>query len=127
MEKNAKEKRRHFASFRIAGFGYYDGCMAMEHLAMGSKLILKREENNKFDPHAVAIYYKDMKLGFIPQEKNEVICNLLDMGYSDIFEARVQRLSPDMHPEKQIAVILYLLNRETVEELSSPNQPSPFR
>ena len=46
---------------------YADGCMAFEELKMGTKLELEGEEYNSHDHNAVAIYYKDMKLGFIKQ------------------------------------------------------------
>ncbi|MCX6274405.1 MAG: HIRAN domain-containing protein [Bacteroidetes bacterium] len=41
---------------------------------------LKREPKNEFDDKAVAIYFRDNKIGYIPQEKNEVIANLMDAG-----------------------------------------------
>ena len=41
---------------------------------------LKREPKNKFDDKAVAIYFRNSKIGYIPQEKNEVIANLMDAG-----------------------------------------------
>ena len=99
---------RHICNFNIAGFTYWDGCMAFQELKIGSRLRLEREADNKFDPHAVAIYYKDFKLGFIPREDNVMVSKFLDLGYGDIFDLRVQRLSPDAHPEKQVGVVLFL-------------------
>ncbi|MEO8086746.1 MAG: HIRAN domain-containing protein [Bacteroidota bacterium] len=41
---------------------------------------LKREQKNKFDEKAVAIYFEKEKIGYLPKEKNEVIANLMDAG-----------------------------------------------
>ena len=75
---------------------------------IGTKLQLRREEDNKFAPYAVAIYYKDYKLGFIPRDKNKEISKLCEQGYTGIFEARINRISQDEHPENQIGVIIYI-------------------
>ena len=79
---------------------------------MGNCLNLKRELQNAYDSNAVAIYFDDYKLGYLPQEENEVIAKLLDMGYEDALEARVQRISPESRPEHQVMVIIYLLRNE---------------
>ena len=52
-------ERMHFANFYVAGFNYYDGCMVIEELKVGSKLELVRDEYNKVDVNAVAIYCND--------------------------------------------------------------------
>ena len=99
---------RHFGNFFVAGFTYWEGCMALGDLKIGTPLKLVREETNRFDPHAVAIYYEDYKLGFVPRGENEMISKFLDLGYADIFDLRVQRITLDAHPEKQIGVVLFL-------------------
>lgn len=101
-------KRRHFTNFDIAGFTYWDGALAFQELSIGTELYFKREEDNKFDPYAVAIYYKDYKLGFIPRNMNKDISKFCEQGYADIFEVRINRIAPDENPEDQIGVIVYL-------------------
>ena len=54
-----EQERMHFANFFIAGFNYYAGCMAWEELKVGAKLELVRDECNKVDVNAVAIYCND--------------------------------------------------------------------
>ena len=105
---------RHFGNFNIAGFTFWDGCMALENLKVGMPLRLVREESNKFDPHAVAIYYEDYKLGFVPRGENELICKFLDLGYADIFDLRIQRITLDAHPEKQVSVVLFIKQRSQI-------------
>ena len=44
-------------------------------------LVLKREPKNKYDGNAILILTEDgQKLGYVPQEKNEVLSNLMDAG-----------------------------------------------
>ena len=104
-------KNVHLANFHIAGFGYWDGCEAFEHLRIGTPLELVREADNPFDPYAVAIYYGDYKLGFIPRGSNHDISKYLDMGLDDIYDVRITRISPDVHPENQIEVIVKIKNQ----------------
>jgi hypothetical protein len=105
---------KHFSNFFIAGFIYWEGCMALDELKIGVQLRLVREAENKFDPYAVAIYYGDYKLGFLPRGNNELVSKFLDLGYADIFDLRVQRISPDAHPEKQIGVVLFIKEADKV-------------
>ena len=82
--------------------------MVMNQLKIGEEVQLVREENNKFDPYAVAIMFDGYKLGYIPRTNNEQFCALMDQGHSNIFEARIQRITPDSHMEHQVSVIVYL-------------------
>ena len=104
-------KKIHLTNFHIAGFGYWEGCEAFEHLKIGTKLELVREADNPFDPYAVAIYYDEYKLGFIPSTSNHDISKYMDMGLDDIYEVRITRLTPDVHPEEQVEVIVYIKNQ----------------
>ena len=104
-------KKVHLTNFHIAGFGYWEGCEAFEQLKIGTQLDLVREDDNPFDPYAVAIYFGDFKLGFIPRGNNHDISKYLDMGFSDIYDVRITRITPDVHPEQQVEVIVNIKNR----------------
>ena len=97
---------RHFSTFHIAGFTYYDGVDVFENLKIGTELALKAEPENPYDPNAVAIYYKKEKLGFVPKDENELLSKFLNLGYTDLFEVKINQISPDTHPEKQIRVVV---------------------
>lgn len=103
-----KTKKRHYTTFDIAGFSYWEGCIVFNELKIGTELALVREEENKFDPYAVAIYYGESKIGFIPRDKNHEISKFLELGYTKMFEPRINRLTPDAHPENQVGVIVYI-------------------
>ena len=105
-------KKIHLDNFHIAGFGYWQGCEAFEHLKIGTQLDLIREEDNRFDPYAVAIYYEEYKLGYIPRGSNHDISKYMDMGLDDIYDVRITRITPDVHPEQQVEVIVYIVNQK---------------
>ena len=102
------EQHRHYLTTQIAGFSYWEGCIAFNHIRIGTELTLKRESNNKFDPYAVAVYFGEHKLGFLPRNQNEDISKFLEMGHKDLFEARVNRNSKDEHSENQVGIIVYI-------------------
>ena len=111
-KENRPIKKVHLANFHIAGFSYWEGCEAFEYLKIGTRLDLVREDDNRFDPYAVAIYYGDYKLGFIPRGSNHDISKFLDMGLADVFDVRITRITPDAHPENQVEVIVNILNQK---------------
>ncbi len=106
------KKRRHFQNFDIAGFSYWDGAIVFNELKIGTQLRLEREADNQYDPKAVAIYFGEAKLGFVPRGCNDAISKLCEAGYSDIFDVRINRVSPEEQPEDQIGVIVSLIGRE---------------
>jgi hypothetical protein len=44
------------------------------------QLEMKREGDNEFDNFAVALWFQNTKVGYIPKEKNEVLARLMDAG-----------------------------------------------
>ena len=96
---------RFFARFKIAGFTYYDGIEVFNELLSGQKLSLKPEPENRHDPNAVAIFFKDKHIGYVPRAHNELIFRFFALGY-DIFECYVSNVNPEEHPENQINVLV---------------------
>jgi hypothetical protein len=97
---------RHYANFHIAGFTYYNGVDVFESLKIGTPLSLKAEPENLHDPNAVAIYYKDEQIGYVPRVANELLRKFLNLNHSDLFEVKITQVTPDAHPEKQIRVVV---------------------
>lgn len=98
----------HFLNTHIAGFTYWDGCIAFENLKIGTELTLVRELDNKHDANAVAIYYNDLKLGFIPSRHNHTISQFLEMGHDNCFETRICAINPQANPEAQVTINIYI-------------------
>ncbi len=101
--------KEHLAHFDIAGFTYYDGVKCFSKLKIGKKLRLELDAENKYDARAVAIYYKDYKLGFVPRSENRIIYKLLTVGLEEFLQIRIQSVSPYDHPEHQIGVVVHLM------------------
>jgi hypothetical protein len=102
------KKRDYLMRFSIAGFSYYEGAIAFQKLNIGTKLTLKPEQTNIYDKRAVEIYFENFKLGYLPKHDNKVISALLKSGINP-FDARVQTIRKNEHPENQIGVILYFV------------------
>lgn len=96
------EPSKNFISFHIAGFKYWEGAFALPKLKVGQKLRLKMEPDNPIDPNAIAIYRKDIKLGYIPHDQNAAISQLMFFGHANVFETLVLSIDPKADPWKQV-------------------------
>ena len=103
-----KSDKEHFLSCNVAAFTYNQGCEVFSQLKVGKKIRLVREDENPYDHNAVAIFFGDTHIGYIPRRQNETIAKFLDLGYEDIFEGRIQSGDPTAHPEEQVSVVIYL-------------------
>ena len=45
---------------------------------------------------------------------NEAISQFMDLGYAEMFDVRVQRIVPEAHPEKQVSVVVFLREAESL-------------
>jgi len=100
------ERSRHLVDFHVAGFAYYDGLDVIEELTLGKNVDLISESDNPYDPEAVAIFYKDRKIGHVPKDKNQLLSQLLYFGHADILEAKIQYINKETHPERQFRVVV---------------------
>ena len=64
----------------IKGMTHYEYKTVKAKLKEGTELILKRELENIYDSFAIAIYYQDLKLGYIAAYENISMANMLDAG-----------------------------------------------
>ena len=65
----------------IAGTSHLDLLDVENKLNIKDLIIMQREPNNQFDTLAIMLISKDgEKLGYIPQNKNEVLARLMDAG-----------------------------------------------
>jgi len=80
--------------FNVAGLRYYDIDKVQYYkLQQNSKIILRLEPNNKFDPHAIEVLTcENEKLGYVPVFYSRYI----DLSVMlDNYEAKVDRFDPD--------------------------------
>lgn len=106
---------RYIADFDIAGMRYWDGATVLSKLKPGKKLTLVPEPDNQADPHAVAIYRKDVKLGYIPRDQNLMAAQLFRFGHTDVLECRILKVNPEAETYKQVHVGLYITDKTKAE------------
>ncbi|MFC2696128.1 MAG: HIRAN domain-containing protein [Candidatus Absconditicoccaceae bacterium] len=56
-----------------------------------------------YDAHAVAVYLKKTKIGYIPRVNNKEVSKLLEVGM-----AKTNRISPEEDPGNQIGIVVFL-------------------
>jgi hypothetical protein len=61
----------------IAGYQYYEGEKIENLIESKEKIELRLQENNKYDQNAIEIFYKGIKLGYIPRDENTIPANLI--------------------------------------------------
>ena len=107
-----KKQKELFVSCNVAGFTHYDGCVVFNELKIGTPLQLVREDENAYDHDAVAIFYGNTHIGYLPSSKNEQLASMLDLGHSDLFEVYVQSIDSTAHPEEQVHIGIFVKAKE---------------
>ena len=90
----------------IAGFQFHRGDAIWPSLSVGQELVLVRESSNTHDPDAVAIYFQEEKLGYVPRGDNKAIAQMLDGG--ETLEARISKLLVEGNPWERIRISITL-------------------
>lgn len=96
----------------VRGFCYYDGDELLPRMRQGDALQLVREPHNAFDPDAIALYYDDCKIGFIPRESNGVISKLMDSETLQI-KAEITRVQLNAATWEQVLAAVYFVKNIT--------------
>ena len=121
-----KAKKLFFKECHLAGRKYYDVDEVWNELKVGTALKLVRDADNRYDVNAVAVVYESVydgvrgesdeyMLGYIPSDENDQIALLLDAGWDNLFECRINKIVPDAHPEQQIRLTIRLNRKENIE------------
>ena len=70
------------------------------------------QAEDRDDPNSVMVCYNDQEndeqvcLGYIPRSQNNTIALMMDMGYSNIFECRINQIDERAHPEQQVHLVV---------------------
>ena len=72
--------------FFIAGFQFHQGQAIASTLKPACVLDARREPDNPHDERAIALYFRDRKLGYVPKRRNRVISKLMDGEFLMRFE-----------------------------------------
>ena len=100
-------RKKYFMDCHLAGRIYHDADEVWNELKVGTQLGLRLDKENRFDGNAVEVIYtnakkEEFRLGYIPRDDNTQLAAFLEMDWTDIFECRISKLSPDAHPENQV-------------------------
>jgi len=107
-----KSDKEHFLNCNVAGFTYHQGCEVFNELKIGDTVQLVREDENEYDHHAIAVMYNDKLIGYVPRSENRALAQFMDLGWTELFEARIQSLDPTAHPEHQVGIIIYIKRKK---------------
>jgi len=105
-ERPRPPRRRLLQTSPLAGFQYHQGWQFWSCLKPGHPLRLLRERTNPHDPHAVAVYWLDAHLGYLPRKQNVEVARLLDRGRYLV--ARIAELKESPDPWQRIGIEVYL-------------------
>jgi hypothetical protein len=84
----------------VAGFQYHRGQAIWPFMRVGEQVSLVREGINSHDRNAIAVYFRNDKLGYVPQRENAMLAQMLDRG--EKLQARISRLLEDENPWRRV-------------------------
>lgn len=73
----------------VVGWGWNKGDSIWGMIKPDKKLRLVREAFNTHDSRAVAVFFSNTKIGYIPKKDNKAIADLMDAGKANLLHARV--------------------------------------
>ncbi len=84
----------------LAGCQHHRAAGVWPFLRQGEALRLVREPNNPHDPNAIAVYFRNDRLGYVPRRENRALAAMLDRG--ETMEARITRLQQADNPWQRL-------------------------
>ena len=86
----------------VAGFQHHRGAAIWPFLREGERLNLVRESVNQHDPNAIAVYFRNDKLGYVPRHENATLAQMLDRG--ERLDAQIIRLLEEENPWRRVRI-----------------------
>ena len=90
----------------IAGYQYYSGEKSEHLFSSAEEVKLVREPFNPFDPNAIAVYFKEQKIGFIPMVDNTILTKMIDQNMPLTARIKSIRLQQPTWERVEISVFL---------------------
>ncbi|MCC6683619.1 MAG: HIRAN domain-containing protein [Bacteroidia bacterium] len=112
----------------VAGFRHYKGMELLDKMEVNDFIELRREPDNEYDEFAVALYWQQEKIGFLPADFNETIARLIDAEALPLL-AVITHLNREVKPWENVVVAVYFLQKENtslaphaayLQELATP-------
>ncbi len=92
----------------LAGYQYHRAAAIWPFLRVGEPLHLRREPGNTYDRYAVAVWFRNEHLGYIPRRENRPLARLMDQG--EHLEASIVRLLDEENPWRKIRIRVEILS-----------------
>lgn len=93
----------------VAGTGYSKRIgEVIEFLEIGTSLTLRRHPENEVDEYAIGIYFKDIRIGWVPMKDNLVIARLMDAG--KIFTCKIVHIDISNEDWPRIDVNIFMVD-----------------
>jgi hypothetical protein len=86
----------------------------LPYMEVNDLLELRREPGNTHDDCAIALYWQQEMIGYIPACENEMLAKLLDAQALPLL-GMITHLNREVKPWENVAVAIYFLQDETVE------------
>lgn len=112
----------------VRGFTYYEGPKLIKELNADQQLELVREPENEHDGKAIALYYNQQKIGFIPRENNYILSKLIDAKLLDL-QAEIKYVNPDASDWNKLYIKIYVLkeiNNKTNSKVQSLTETNKY-
>lgn len=130
MKRESVPKKRKvlFKECPIAGWNFHDPEDFWDELYEGAELALVREKNNKHDRNAVAIAFADdydgnpndfdfdFIIGYVPRTENELIAQMMDLGWSDAFTAELTTVKDHGAYTDRLRMTIYIQSKEAKQK-----------
>jgi hypothetical protein len=101
-------RRRLLQESPLAGYRYHRAAAIWPFLRVGESLRLKREPHNPHDRHAVAVWFRNEHLGYIPRGENRTLARLMDQG--ERLEASIAQLREHWDHRRRLHIRVELLS-----------------
>ena len=98
----------------VAGFRFNNGMELLELMEVNDVIELKREPNNEHDTSAIALYWQQEKIGYVPADNNLILAKLLDAEALPLF-AIITHLNKKVKPWENVSIAIYFLQEEKKE------------
>ena len=123
-----KRKKSFFKECTVAGWNFHHPEDFWDELYEGAELALVRQRNNKHDRNAVAVALADdydgdpenfdfeCIIGYVPRSDNELIAQMMDMGWSEAFTAVLTTVNDHGSYDNRLRMTIYIQSKDEYED-----------
>jgi hypothetical protein len=108
------KRKIYLQQFFVAGFRHYKGMELLQSMEENDLLELRREPDNEHDDCAIALYWQQEKIGYIPAGFNEMLAKLIDAQALPLL-GMITHLNRQVKPWENVVAAVYFLQDENVE------------